>query len=371
MDERVKKIRVLNDEISEAKQNVEVLLASLGKSLLEYEGNYDCETLPEIKEYKKLKQTIAETHEKILKSEEEYALVRRLESEILTEKREASVKEKSINQLYAEFGAIALEAEGMDCCAPARSFLEKKEALNLRINNLKKSAELINGGASEGGIKGFFTTGIKKIREEAALKTARSELKQLYLLFGKEIAGMSEKDFCAVKFPEESLKKKAEDLRSTQAGICAITSDIESKQTELDSILQRWKAGGGINVKLNALNNEAAVLDTRQMELCVKTGAEASNVQKKDIYSRLLKTSDLFIIENVQKETGKIAEISDKIKLMENSLQIDAKQIQIEKLEKQAAGKREQISKIEAEIMDIEKKISAVNAEISRVQQLD
>ena len=371
MDERVKSIRHLNEESAAVKHSKEQLAASLGAGVLERFAA-DCVEAgpalqPEIKEYVRLTQKLAATGEKLDAVEKETARLRLLETELLKLKREQTAKQKSAAPVYAAFGRAVMDAGSVP--EAMKQYRIQAETLFAKIRlaeERKAQLDAESGKGSAGGIFAAAGRSLHKARENSAIRRALSDLNVIYTNFGQALSKMAGPPDGETE--NESVTQLFESAHAVNDEMSALEAGIADRKREAEEIGRQWRTKGGTG-KAGVLKQNISLLSAEKNRLCVKAGFNISNKQNKDIYNHILNTNDLFIVEAIQNEDEKISEIQDKIKKLEGSLEIDIKQAQADKLEKQINDKRMQISKLESDIMDIEKKKLIINKEIIRIAE--
>ena len=230
----------------------------------------------------------------------------------------------------------------------------------------KAQLDAESGKGSAGGIFAAAGRSLHKARENSAIRRALSDLNVIYTNFGQALSKMAGPPDGETE--NESVTQLFESAHAVNDEMSALEAGIADRKREAEEIGRQWRTKGGTG-KAGVLKQNISLLSAEKNRLCVKAGFNISNKQNKDIYNHILNTNDLFIVEAIQNEDEKISEIQDKIKKLEGSLEIDIKQAQADKLEKQINDKRMQISKLESDIMDIEKKKLIINKEIIRIAE--
>ena len=371
MDERIKSIRHLNEECAAVKHSKELLAASLGGAVLERFVSDREEAGPafqlEIKEYARLTQKLKTTGEKLDTVEKETVRLRHLETELIKLKREQAAKLKSALPIYAAFGRAVMDAGSVP--EAMKQYRIQAETLFAKIRLAEERKAQLDEEGGKGRTGGIFAAAgrsIYKARENSTIRKAMSELNVIHTNFGQALSRMAGPPDGAAE--NETIIKLFESAGAVNEEISKLEAGIADKKHEAEEIGRQWRTKDGTG-KAGVLKQNISLLSEEKNRLCVKAGFTISNKQNKDVYNHILKTNDLFIVEAIQNEDEKISEIQDKIKKLEGSLEIDIKQSQIDKLEKQINDKRMQISKLESDIMDIEKKKLIINKEIIRIAE--
>ncbi|MDR0539318.1 MAG: hypothetical protein LBG74_02275 [Spirochaetaceae bacterium] len=378
MDERVKSIRSLNDTRAALSRRLNGLFAGLGRGVLERipahapDGS-SREPVPLAAlalEYRHLNEKIAEAAEKIIHIEDDIALLNRLESALLSNKRELGLKTREAAPLYIELGEQAIKA--FNAAPLSETVWREARALETGRAAAQAAAQNRRGRTFFFGFAGAY---IKKIQERINIKKITLRMRNLYANLGCELAAKTCEDI-EHKNPEQFMEIKTawHAARNIYVYMQDIEADTLSKKNEINGILEKWKTFGleGARLRraasgtalLQILERGKTLLENTLDSLCIETGKEFTNESKKDIYNTLLHSSDILAIEQIHHEREQLRDIEDKIAKLETSLEIDVKQAQVEKLEKQIESKRIRIAKLESEIMDTEKTILNINKEI-------
>jgi septation ring formation regulator EzrA len=369
MDERKKKIGELERARRDSQSALDSLLEELGKSLFirpEING-LDAGDFPDIGEYRRLQNEIADSESSIKTVETQITRQRVLEEDIEAKELSDSGRSKELTGFYVKMGKLVMEDPALrDFSASysrqAEILLPKVQSLKDRIGGLKDQTEGGNiftwiGKSAQGMVLRSFLT------------KAADDLERLYRNAGEQFY-QARSGFSGLSAVIAGLGTEIEKNKNLAQ---ALSEELSGLRDEHRKISAEFSAAGGPGRQIQSLRKQITNKKDALKALYLRFGqaafsdAEAGNPEHKNL-NFLISAADRVFLDDARRIKQSIQDNGEAIKKIQASIDIDEEQGRIERYRGSIAEKKTWIAEAQRNIEEFENRIKDAEKHIEELR---
>ena len=414
MDDRKKKIIELEKNVKESHVNLNMLLESLGKALINRpeiaEADEKVFSEPgiyeDIAEYRRLLKEIEVSEAAIKDVEIHVARLHELEEDIKSREQNENAQTKELSGFYVILGRLVLEDSGLEDFSV--SYRTQADALVPKIQSLEDRLAELTDQAEGGNVFSWIGKSAQGMVLRSFLSKSKDNLERLYRNVGEQFYRLKAESYRLN--PESSVEiiDLGDEISKNRSVSAALAGELIKLREERRAIEKEFNASGGPLKRIQSLRKNISNTQNSIKSLYLHFGAIASGeggtsasrageasgssvdagqnsppeksgaAKKKSRHggqpsgglSSLITEAEQGILDDIKLTGESIQEDNTAIEKLRASLAIDEELEKIEKYRRSIAEKKARIAEAEQNIADYENRINSAREHIEELQQL-